>query len=147
MANLMNKVGNYQLLLNELKDKENASRGTYMPGRHKTVGAIYTLVDPCYTHQHPIYQEENPCSEEITALELIGRNVAKSRSLKNAHKPVKISIMTFTKPEFETYTYNANKACEILDELISQNLIKSDFCPYPKPKKLKERKYCKFHNM
>lgn len=30
MANLMNKVGGYQLLLNELDDKANASRGTYV---------------------------------------------------------------------------------------------------------------------
>lgn len=70
-------------------------------------------------------------------MELIGCNVAKFRSLKITRKPVKISTMTFTKPEFETYTYNANKAGEILDELISQNLIKSNFGSYPKPEQLK----------
>lgn len=55
--------------------------------------------------------------------------------------------MAFTKPEFETYTYNANKAGEILDELINQNLIKTDCGPYPKVEQLKGKKYCKFHNM
>ena len=34
-----------------------------------------------------------------------------------------------------------------MDELISQNLIKTDFGPYPKAEQLKGKKYCKFHNM
>lgn len=121
MADLMNKVGSYQLLLNELDDKANASRGTYVPGRYRNIGVVYTPVDPFYSYPLHPYQEEEVVSEDIAALELAWHNVVKAKSLKIARKPVKISTMTFTKPEFETYKYNANKASKILDELINQN--------------------------
>ncbi|KAK9951609.1 hypothetical protein M0R45_007047 [Rubus argutus] len=147
MADLMIKVGSYQLLLNELDDEANASKGTYAPGRHRNVNAIYAPVDPFYSHPRTLFQEDETDGEDIAALELTGRSVVKAKSLKIAREPVKISTMAFTKPEFETYTYNASKAGEILDELISQNLIKTDFGPYPKAEQLKGKKYCKFHNM
>lgn len=112
------------------------------------MGVVYTLpLDPIYTHQYPIYHDEDPYYEDIAALELTGRNVAKSRSLKITHELVKISSMAFTKPKFETYIYNVNNAHEILEELISHNLIKNDFGPYPKPEQLKGKKYCNFHNI
>jgi hypothetical protein len=72
MADLMNKVGSYQLLLNELDDKANASRGTYVPGRHRNVNAIYAPVDPFYSHPRNPYPEEETDSEDIAALELTG---------------------------------------------------------------------------
>lgn len=49
MADLMNKVGSYQLLLKEFDDKTNASRGTSVPGRHMSVGVVYTPEDPFYS--------------------------------------------------------------------------------------------------
>lgn len=69
-----------------------------MPGSHRNVGTVYTHIDPFYTHQQPLYQEEDSYNEDIAALELMGRNAAKARSLKIACVPVKISIMAFTKP-------------------------------------------------
>lgn len=147
MADLMNKVGSYQLLLNELDDKANVSRRTYVHGKHRNVGAVYTIIYPVYSYPRYPYQEEEAKVEDIAALELAGRNAVKAKSLKISREPVMILTMAFTKPEFETYTYNANKAGEILDELINQNLNKTDFGPYPKHEQMKGKKYCKFHNM
>ena len=40
MGDLINKVGSYELILNELDDKANASKGTYVPGKNRIVGAL-----------------------------------------------------------------------------------------------------------
>lgn len=108
---------------------------------------MYTPVDPFFSYPRNPYQEEEGDVEDIVALELTGRNVVKAKSLKIAREPVNISTMAFTKPELKTYTYNANKASEILDELVNQNLMKTDFGPYPKSEQMKGKKYCKFHNI
>lgn len=81
-----------------------------MPGRHRNIGAVYTPIDPFYTHQQLLYQKEDSYNEDIAALELTGRHAAKARSLKIARELVKISTMA--------YTYNANKEGEIMDEYI-----------------------------
>ena len=41
MGNLINKVGSYELILNELDDKTNASNGTYIPGKNRIIWGTY----------------------------------------------------------------------------------------------------------
>ncbi|KAL6174599.1 hypothetical protein ACLB2K_051245 [Fragaria x ananassa] len=43
MGDLINKVGSYELILNELDDKANASKGTYVPAKNRIVGALSML--------------------------------------------------------------------------------------------------------
>lgn len=60
-------------------------------------------------------------------MELGGRQVVKSRCLNMSKESVKISSTTYTKPKYESYTYNAHKALEILDELFAQDRVRHDF--------------------
>ncbi|KAL6191631.1 hypothetical protein ACLB2K_038021 [Fragaria x ananassa] len=88
MADLMNKVGSYQIVLKDMDERQNASSGTYTPrmlkprfgpNRHRTVGAIYLHVDPYYpvsvAHRYNMdYDDE----EEVAALELVSKKPARS---------------------------------------------------------------------
>lgn len=47
MGDLIKKVGNYEMILNEMDEKENASKRTYMLGKNMTVGEL-TIKPPTY---------------------------------------------------------------------------------------------------
>ncbi|KAL6129036.1 hypothetical protein ACLB2K_072389 [Fragaria x ananassa] len=125
MADLMNKVGSYQIVLNDMDERQNASSSTYMPGtlkprygpnRIRTGVAIYSLVDPYYhasvAHRYSMAYDDE---EEVATLELVSKKPTRSQSLRLAWSPVKISAAAFTKPQFSSYTYDANKAHDVLD--------------------------------
>ncbi|KAL6133620.1 hypothetical protein ACLB2K_065854 [Fragaria x ananassa] len=141
MANLMDKVRSYQIVLNDMNERKNASSDTYTlgtlkpryrPNRHRTVGAIYSHVDPYYpTSVAHRYNMDYDDEEEVAALELVSKKPARSQSLRLAQSPVKISASAFTKPQFSSYTYDANKAHDVLDEFFRQKLIKHDFGQLP----------------
>ncbi|KAL6175169.1 hypothetical protein ACLB2K_051812 [Fragaria x ananassa] len=157
MADLINKVGRYQIVVNDMDERHNASSGTYThgtlkprygPNRHRIVGAIYSHVDPYYlasvAHRYNMDYDDK---EEVDALELVSKKPARSQSLRLARSLVKISVAAFTKPQFSSYTYDANKAHDVLDDFFRQKLIKHDFGQLPTPEQLKGKKYCKYHNM
>ncbi|KAL6192123.1 hypothetical protein ACLB2K_038510 [Fragaria x ananassa] len=120
MADLMNKVGSYQIVLNDMDERQNTSSSTYTPrtlkprygpNRHRIVGAIYSHVDPYYhalvAHR---YSMDYGDKEEVAALELVSKEPARSQSLR-------------------------------------QKLIKHDFGQLLTPEQLKGKKYYKYHNM
>ncbi|KAL6225626.1 hypothetical protein ACLB2K_004475 [Fragaria x ananassa] len=137
MAYLMNKVGSYQIVLNDMDERQNTSSGTYTPrtlkprfgpNQHRTVGAIYSHVDQYYpvlvAHQYSMdYDDE----KEVAALELVSKKPARSQSLRLARSPLKISAAAFTKPQFPSYTYDANRVHDVLDDFFRKKLIKHDF--------------------
>jgi hypothetical protein len=45
---------------------------------------------------------------------------------------MKLKSVAFVKPEFESYTYNANKVVEILDNLLQASMVKTDYDVIPK---------------
>lgn len=51
------------------------------------------------------------------------------------------------KHKFETYSSNAAKALDILEELITACLIKASFGSFPTSEQMRGKKYCKFHNV
>ncbi|KAL6135108.1 hypothetical protein ACLB2K_067336 [Fragaria x ananassa] len=85
--------------------------------------------------------------DEVAALELVSKKPARSQSLRLVRNPVKISTAAFTKPQFSSYTYDANKAYDVLDDFFKQKLIKHDFGQLQTLEQLKGKKYYKFHNM
>ena len=75
MGDLINKVGSYKLILNEMDEKANASKGTYVPGRNRTVGTL-SLQSPTFD---PYYQrqEETEAAQEyddVGAVEQLGNH-------------------------------------------------------------------------
>ncbi|XP_024171662.1 uncharacterized protein LOC112177612 [Rosa chinensis] len=105
--------------------------------------------DPYYHHntEEVVQDDEEVEDNDIAAYELTGKKNPSLKQLKISKEPVKLKSMAFTKPEFATYTYDANKAHEILDEMIAAKMVKTDFGPFPQPDQLKGKKYCKFHNL
>ncbi|KAL6210237.1 hypothetical protein ACLB2K_015470 [Fragaria x ananassa] len=118
-----------------MDERKNASSGTYTPGtlkprfgpnQHRTMGAIYSHVDPYYPasvahHYSMDYDDE----DEVAALELVSKKPARSQSLRLARNP----------------------AHDVLDDFFRQKLIKHDFGQLLTPEQLKGKTYCKFHNM
>ncbi|KAL6209266.1 hypothetical protein ACLB2K_020208 [Fragaria x ananassa] len=179
MADLMNKVGSYQIVLNDMDERQNACSGTYVPGtlkpryvpnRHKTVGAIYSHVDPYYPASVARrYNMDYDDEEEVATLELVSKKPARE----NEDKTVSLVDITYdtyvklkdqiqvwinegvvtldeektvslvdenpfptlamvdvvpaprnkAKSKYEFYTYNADLAHVLLDELIQANLL------------------------
>ncbi|MDD0148629.1 hypothetical protein PSY31_23365, partial [Shigella flexneri] len=53
MGELITEVGSFEHLLRETDARKNASRGTYVPGKHRTVAALSyqpATYDPYYHH-------------------------------------------------------------------------------------------------
>ncbi|KAL6185856.1 hypothetical protein ACLB2K_041979 [Fragaria x ananassa] len=108
MTDLMNKVGSYQIVLNDMDERQNTSSSTYTPetlkprygpNQHRTVVAIYSHVDLYYpTAVAHRYNMDYDNEEEVASLELVSKKLARSQSLRLARSPVKISATTFTKP-------------------------------------------------
>ncbi|XP_062014510.1 uncharacterized protein LOC133731058 [Rosa rugosa] len=66
-------------------------------------------------------EEEN----DVSAFELTGRKKLALKQLKKTKEPVKLKSVAFTpKLQFATYTYDANKVHEILDEMIAAKMLK-----------------------
>ncbi|XP_024200122.1 uncharacterized protein LOC112203378 [Rosa chinensis] len=151
MGELITEVGSFEHLLREMDAMKNASKGTYIPGKHPIVAALShqsSSFDPYYKSEESSTAEADESEEdEIAALELTGKKAATLKQLKLCKEPVKLKSVVFTKPEFASYTYDANKAYEILDEMIAAKMVKTDFGPFPKPEQLRGKKYCKLHNM
>ncbi|KAL6199345.1 hypothetical protein ACLB2K_029129 [Fragaria x ananassa] len=101
MGDLINKIGSYELILNEMDEKANASKGTYVPRRNRTVRAL-NLQSPMYD---PYYQrqEETKATQEyddVGAVELTGKPLAhKLKNLKITREPITIQSFAWTKPE------------------------------------------------
>lgn len=51
------------------------------------------------------------------------------------------------KSKFEVYTYNAQRAHEILDDLIGVDLIKASYRSFSYVEQMWGKAYCKFHNV
>ena len=92
MVDLINKVGSYELILNEMDEKANASKGTYMSGRYRMVGALnlQTLTfDPYYRRQEET--KVAPDYDDVGAVELTGKPlVHKLKNLKMTCEPITI---------------------------------------------------------
>ncbi|XP_040362781.1 uncharacterized protein LOC112166133 [Rosa chinensis] len=152
MGELITEVGSFEHLLRETDTRKNASRGTYVPGKHRTVAALSyqpATYDPYYHHNNEevVQDDDEEEKNDIAAYELTGKKNLALKQLKISKEPVKLKSVAFTKPELATYTYDANKAHEILDEMIAAKMVKTDFGPFPRPEQLKGKKYCKFHNL
>ena len=62
MGDLINKVGSYELILNELDNKANASKGTYVPGKNRMVGALSMQTsahDPYYQRPEAVHTDHD----------------------------------------------------------------------------------------
>ncbi|XP_024171672.1 uncharacterized protein LOC112177628 [Rosa chinensis] len=92
-------------------------------------------------------KEDEDEENDVSAFELTERKNSSLKQLKLTKEPVKLKSVAFTKPEYATYTYDVNKAHDILDEMIAAKMVKTDFRPFPIPEELKGKKYCKFHNL
>ncbi|XP_062006010.1 uncharacterized protein LOC133723211 [Rosa rugosa] len=132
MGELITKVARFEHLLRETDARKNASKGTYVQGKNRTS-----------EEETP---EEKVEKDEVSAHELSGKKGSALKQLKLSKEPVKLKSVALTKPEFTTYTYDANKVHEILDEMTAAKMVKIDFGLYPKADQLKGKKYCKFHN-
>nr|XP_011457309.1 PREDICTED: uncharacterized protein LOC105349391 [Fragaria vesca subsp. vesca] len=148
MGDLINKVGSYELILKELDDKTNASKGTYIPGKNRTVGALNLQAptyDPYYQRSEEAHTDQD--LEDVGVVELTGNPLAhKLKNLKMTREPITIQSFAWTKPKYESYTYDAKNAHLVFNDLIEARYVRLDHKIPPK-EELKDKKYCAFHNV
>ncbi|KAL6199836.1 hypothetical protein ACLB2K_029618 [Fragaria x ananassa] len=131
-----------------MDEKTNASKGTYVPGRNRTVGAL-NLQSPSFDPYYQRQEEAEAAQEydDVGAVELTGKPLAhKLKNLKITREPFTIQSFAWTKPENESYTYDAKNAHLVFNDLIEPKCIRLDHKIQPK-EGLKDKKYCSFHNV
>ena len=121
MGDLIKEVGNYELILNDMDEKANASKGTYVPGRNMTVGALNlqsSNFDPYYQRQEET--EATQDYEDISAVKMTGKPKDENprRASKRGRKEDNVDVVWPSRQ----YTYNVNLAHEVLDDLIDDGL-------------------------
>ncbi|XP_061998980.1 uncharacterized protein LOC133716291 [Rosa rugosa] len=131
--------GKLNVILPEKKLVKLAIKGLEPRQRKKQHGSM--------SEESGLATAEESEEDEVAALKLTGKKASALKQLKLCKEPVKLKSVVFTKPEFASYTYDVNKAHEILDEMIAAKMVKTDFGPFPKPDQLRGKKYCKLHNL
>ena len=147
---MIREATGYERLLKEGDHIKNASKGTYVHNKARNVNALeifYPTMPSSSQLDQEWSAEEGDDGKGVSAIELTSKKPAKCKTLKLIKEPMKLKSVAFAKPKFDSYTYSANKAAEILDDLFQAGMVKTDYGVIPKADQLKGKKFCKFHNL